>query len=105
MSSSHRRDFLGQVGLSAAALAVGAASSAAAGKDKAVLGIIGTGGMGTNHVRNLATRKDCSIAYVCDVDDKRLSAAGKIVEMASGQAPKAVKDMRKILTTRTSTRS
>jgi predicted dehydrogenase len=56
--------------------------------------------MGTNHVRALAARKDATIAYVCDVDEKRLAAAGKIVEMASGQAPTAVKDMRKILDAR-----
>src|SRR5262249_52497645 len=57
--------------------------------------IIGPGGMGMNHTRRLAARKDVELAYVCDVDEKRLANAAKTVE-AAGKAPKAVKDMRQV---------
>ena len=50
-----------------------------------------------NHVRELARRRDVEIAYVCDVDTKRLATAAKEVETASKSAPKAVGDMRKML--------
>src|SRR5690606_3003831 len=37
------------------------------------------------------------IAYVCDVDQRRLAQAAKDVEDISGNAPQAVGDMRRIL--------
>jgi predicted dehydrogenase len=78
-------------------VALHAAGGRAAAKETVVVGVIGTGGMGTHHVRGLAARKDVRIAYVCDVDAKRLAAAAKNVEAGGGQAPKAVKDLRKVL--------
>jgi predicted dehydrogenase len=64
--------------------------------DALVLGIIGPGGMGMNHTRLLASRKDVRIAYVCDVDSTRLETAAREVESRSGYVPKAVKDMRQV---------
>jgi predicted dehydrogenase len=96
MDSTNRRDFFRQAGLGAAALTVGAATAQAAPGDTLVLGVIGPGGMGMNHTRLLASRKDVRIAYVCDVDSDRLAAAAKEVETRSGAAPKAVKDMREV---------
>jgi predicted dehydrogenase len=49
-----------------------------------------------NHTRLLAARKDVELAYVCDIDQKRLANAAKTVESASGNTPKAVKDMRQV---------
>jgi predicted dehydrogenase len=96
MKTTGRRTFLGSAGAGAAlAMTAGIARSAA---DRAVvLGVIGTGGMGTNHLRRLAARKDVRLAYVCDVDQKRLDAAAKLVESTSGRAPQAVKDLRRVL--------
>jgi predicted dehydrogenase len=71
--------------------------TSAAESRKIVLGVIGPGGMGMNHVRTLLDRKDVEIAYVCDVDSKRLADAAKAVEDGSKKAPKAVGDMRRIL--------
>lgn len=98
MGLNNRREFLQQAGIGAAAV-VGAAAmpsvpQAAESGDPLVLGIIGPGGMGMNHTRLLASRKDVKIAYVCDVDAKRLDAAAKEVTSRSGTAPKAVADMR-----------
>jgi predicted dehydrogenase len=103
MSENNRREFLKEtaVGLAGAAVMASAAQAAdapAAGvKDRIILGVIGPGGMGTNHLKNLVGYKDVQVAYVCDPDADRLAAAAKVVESATGTAPKAVKDMRQVL--------
>jgi predicted dehydrogenase len=61
-----------------------------------VLGLIGPGGMGTNHLRRLAGRKDAEVAYVCDPDRNRLANAVKETASRSGKEPKAVADMRRV---------
>lgn len=97
MKTTERRTFLKQAGLGATALAWAAGTARAADKSRLVVGVIGTGGMGTHHVKNLAARKDAELAYVCDVDQNRLKAAAEIVTSVSGKEPKAVKDLRQIL--------
>src|SRR5580765_1764886 len=97
MDASTRREFFRQAGLGAAVLTAGAATARAATGDPLVLGVIGPGGMGMNHTRLLASRKDVRIAYVCDVDSDRLAAAAKEVEARSGSSPSAVQDMRQVL--------
>ncbi len=64
---------------------------------KFTVGLIGPGGMGTGHLRQLAKTDDVNFAYVCDVDQTRLAAAVKNVEAAGRRAPKAVGDFRRIL--------
>jgi predicted dehydrogenase len=96
METNTRREFLQQAGLGAVALTVGANSASAGASDPLVLAVIGPGGMGMNHIRLLAARKDVKIAYVCDVDATRLESAAKEVEMRSGTAPKMVADMRRV---------
>src|SRR5262245_50574486 len=96
MPLPERRDFLQNAVAGAAALALSPPTSAADSR-KLVLGIIGPGGMGMNHVRALLKRPDVEIAYVCDVDKKRLADAAKAVEDGSKKAPQAVGDMRKVL--------
>jgi predicted dehydrogenase len=90
-----RRDFLATAA-GAAALAVMPPTSAAESR-KVVLGIIGPGGMGSNHIRYLTKRPDIEIAWVCDVDRDRLAKAAKLVEDGSKKAPRAVGDMRQVL--------
>jgi len=92
-----RRTFLKVTGVSAAAAALGAGSLRAGADRRVVAAVIGTGGMGSAHVRDLARNKDVEVAYVCDVDASRLAGAAKEVESASGKAPRAVKDLRAIL--------
>jgi predicted dehydrogenase len=97
MSFNTRREFLQQASLGAAALSIGATSGFAAPADPVTVGIIGPGGMGMNHTRLLASRRDVRVAYVCDVDATRRDAAAKEVETRSGTAPTAVADLRQIL--------
>lgn len=96
MQTTKRRTFLKGVGLSAA-MAFGVPSGRAADGRKVVAAVIGTGGMGTAHLKNLAARKDVELAYVCDVDATRLAAAAEVVTSATGKEPKAVKDLRQVL--------
>lgn len=93
---STRRTFLGAASFGTAALAATGPAPAALSR-QVVLGVIGPGGMGSHHLKQLCTRKDTRVAYVCDVDEKRLAGAAKLVESAIGKAPKAVKDLRRVL--------
>src|SRR5262249_31739891 len=97
MKPTGRRTFLKEAGLGAAAFTVTAGLTRAADNQRVVLGVIGPGGMGMNHVRALGKRKEVEIAYVCVPGQTRLQAAAKQVETDSGKAPKAVKDMREVL--------
>lgn len=97
MQTTERRTFLKGAGAGIAALAWGATNAPAAADEKLVLGLIGTGGMGSNHLRYLAARQDVELAYLCDVDQQRLAAAAKSVESATGRAPQTVKDLREVL--------
>ncbi|MGE0607398.1 MAG: Gfo/Idh/MocA family protein [Pirellulales bacterium] len=91
-----RRDFL-KTSSAGFALALSAASLArTAENDKPVVAVIGPGGMGTAHLKQLAGNNGVRLAYVCDVDENRLQAAVKTAESLSGLAPQAVKDMRTI---------
>ncbi len=97
MQTTERRTFLKGAGLGAAAMALGVPRVRAADPNRLVVAVIGPGGMGTAHVKNLVARKDVELAYVCDVDQTRLKAAAEIVTSATGKEPKAVKDLRQVL--------
>src|SRR5688572_5371229 len=87
-----RRTFLAS---SAAAVAASAAT-AALRADRLPIALVGCGGMGTNHLRLLAARKDVELRYVCDADTTRLANAAKIA--ADGGHPvKPVGDLRRVL--------
>ena len=100
MNSSNRRTFIKDTTtLAAGAVALGVVPSARAigANEKIVIGLIGPGGMGTNLLKSFAAQKDVEIAYVCDVDTKRLADAVKISEGITGNAPRAEKEMRRVL--------
>src|SRR5262245_21060249 len=95
MTTPNRRAFLQEASLGVAALSAAGARAAGA-NERITLGMVGCGGMMRHHIATFGKRKDVRIAYVCEVDQDRLDQAGKAVEKASGQAPRAVKDMRKV---------
>ena len=45
----------------------------------------------------LAKRTDMEIAYVCDIDARRLADVAALVEKLTGRKPKAVSDFRRML--------
>jgi predicted dehydrogenase len=97
MNQPPRRTFLKSAGLGALALSIGRQPARGANsRERLVVGVIGTGGMGGNHLRTLAQRKDVEIDYVCDVDKNRLAAAAESAASTTGKTPIAVGDMRRI---------
>ncbi len=95
--SSERRDFLKRSAIATAAIPLVSHWSRATDGDPISIGIIGVGGMGMNHLKQLARRTDVSIPFVCDVDRNRLQSAAKAVQEISGKTPKAVNDLREVL--------
>jgi predicted dehydrogenase len=96
-SNPDRRAFIKKSAVTSMAVPLAARLAKAQDAERIPIAIIGTGGMGMNHVRLLARRADVDIAYVCDVDNNRLQNAMKEAEQISGRAPQGVTDLRKIL--------
>jgi len=98
MRETDRRSFLQGIGRGIAAAATGSVSrsSAASANERVVVAVIGCGGMGSNHLKLLAARRDVELAYVCDVDRKRAAEAVRRAEGA-GAKPKGVHDLRRVL--------
>lgn len=92
-----RRRFLQHSALLVGAAAFPAPSLRAADAHrKIVLGLIGPGGMGMNHLRTLVKSPDVEIAWVCDPDEKRLRAAADAAAQGGGRKPKTASDMRRV---------
>src|SRR3954451_5418349 len=98
MNERTRRVFLKTAGATTLAVSIPKHCVRAAQLDKRlVLGVIGTGGMGTNHLKTLCNRDDVKLAYVCDVDKDRLAAAAATVQSMTRNGARAVGDLRRIL--------
>jgi predicted dehydrogenase len=97
MKPISRRTVLQGGALAAAAQVLESVPVKGATDQPVVVGLIGAGGMGSNHLRLLSARRDVQVAYVCDVDRDRLADGAKTVEKASGKAPQGVTDLRRVL--------
>jgi predicted dehydrogenase len=91
MSQLDRRTFLG----AAATVALGPRALGA--NDSIRVGVVGTGGRGTQHAVGFSKREGVTVAFVCDVDKRRAEQAAAAVEKAGAKAPEPVTDFRKIL--------
>lgn len=94
----NRRRFLG--GTLATGLALGQAPSlrAAGGDPSRKLRVATLGlGRGKSHLRSFVELGDVEIAYVCDVDERRIAEALRALEGRQEKAPQGVKDFRRIL--------
>jgi predicted dehydrogenase len=97
MSTESRRGFLQAAAVVSAGAFAGTATGASIDDRRLKLGLIGCGGMGSGHLRELSKRTDAEVTWVCDVDSQRLAAAAKIVEEGSGKAPQTAGDLRRLL--------
>lgn len=95
----NRRDLIQR----SAVLATGAAVStvtrlraADAAQDRVRIAVVGLG-RGMGHVSALLNTKNVEIAYLCEVDESRLSKGVAMVQDRSGKAPKTTADFRHIL--------
>jgi len=55
--------------------------------DEVRIGFVGTGGMGTAHVRNLTRIEGCRITAICDIDADNAERAAGLVEEAGNARP------------------
>jgi len=94
-----RREFLKTSAVAAAATLLSSEQPLQADEKTNLIrvGLIGPGGMGSGHLRLLSARKDVQVTWVCDVDQKRLDDAAKIVKDGSGTSPQVTGDLRKVL--------
>lgn len=95
--NTKRRTFLKQSAAGAVALAGNTAIARSSANDRVTVGIIGPGGMGSHHVRELVKRDDVQIAWVCDVDSQRMGKAAEVVSNATKTQPRTTSDLRPIL--------
>jgi predicted dehydrogenase len=97
---TRRRQFLGHLGLAGLGLALQptfpALRAAGSPNRRLVFGVMGLG-RGADHVRALLALPEVEIAYVCDVDERRLTAGAKLVTGQQSRPVQAVKDVRRIL--------
>ena len=98
MKQTNRRQFIQDAAVLAGAVRITGAPAihAADANEKIIIGLIGPGGMGLNHLRTLSSHKDVRVAYVCDPDEQSREAAASEVEKTFGSKPKAVNDMRRV---------
>jgi predicted dehydrogenase len=99
-----RRDFLRGIGCGAAVAALGStvarpgrAYARLGANEKIILGVIGTGGMGTRHLEALSVNPNCAVAVVCDCFKPRYENAVGVVKKLSGKATDGYQDFRKVL--------
>lgn len=93
MTPVTRRTFLA----SAAVAATFANPARAIDGSRVKLGVIGTGGRGTELGRTFSKLQDTTVTLVCDVDANRAAAAAAAIEKGGGPAPKSFGDLRKVL--------
>jgi predicted dehydrogenase len=98
MTESTRRDFIktGVATVGSAALSATSYAAVQGANERINVGIIGPGGMGSNHIRTLNSQKDVRIIHVCDVDRQRLATAAKNAAV-EGREPATTSDMRRLL--------
>jgi predicted dehydrogenase len=70
--------------------------AADAANDRVRIAVVGLG-RGMGHVSALLNTKNVEIAYLCEIDESRLSKGMAMVQDKSGKAPKGAADFRKIL--------
>ena len=96
MKSTNRRQFIQHTAVLAGAVSIAPSLRAAGANEKFTIGVIGPGGMGSNHLRAFVGYKDVEVAFVCDPDEGRRNSAAREVEKNTGKAPQSVKDMRRV---------
>jgi predicted dehydrogenase len=99
-SSLDRRGFLQSTAAASAALSVvaaaGRARGAASANDKIAVGVMGLS-RGSALAAAVASLPNAEVAYLCDVDSRRLETIAKSIGVKQARQPKGVADFRTIL--------
>lgn len=97
MMSTTRRVFLGGLAVSAGSVFAQRRTLGAASANETLrVGVMGLA-RGLDLARSFARTPGAEVAYVCDVDERRLSSALEEVAKLQTRRPQAVKDFRRIL--------
>ncbi len=97
--SVSRRDFLRAGGVLTSSLALGKASGLLAAENpsrRIRVGVMGLG-RGRDHVNAFLQVPGVEVAWVCDVDERRLAPAVKAVSDKTGREPRTARDFRRML--------
>jgi predicted dehydrogenase len=104
MNDLNRREFLASTGRTSIGMAVGMAAVAGSRRtvaesvnERMQLAVIGLHGRGGHLARQFASRGDCEIAYLCDVDETLLPPLASEIAEKQNRAPKTVGDLRRAL--------
>lgn len=88
--SSSRRAFL------ATAAAASSMSRVLGANDRIPVAVVGLGGRGNDHMKELAAQPDCEIVAVCDVNQAAQERAVALVEKLTNRKPAVFSDQRKL---------
>jgi predicted dehydrogenase len=104
MSEINRRGFMAAAAATGVGFSLTSAASAAAvqgANTRLVVGVMGTGGRGTQLATSFAQQANVEVAYTCDVDQGRAERAAAAVTKAVNRQPRSVTDFRRILEDKT----
>jgi hypothetical protein len=111
MTTINRRDFLRRSRKAGLGLAAGltileqaASVRAAPANEQIVMAVVGVRGRGSSLAPGFASRPDCRLAYVCDVDSRLFGPAAKLIAAAQQGRPSASRTSARPWTTKRSTR-
>jgi predicted dehydrogenase len=93
--SCNRRTFIG-AGAAAVGL-IGGRPVRAGANERVRIAVIGLRSRGTEHAKMFAANPHAEVVALCDVDDLMIAKPAKAVESATGKAPRAEKDFRRLL--------
>ncbi len=93
----NRRTFMKSTLAGAGIMTAMSSAQTPSADDKIVVGVMGLGGRGTFLAESFARRPDVRIAYLCDADTRRHSAAKNAMEKHGQTGVKLVQDFRRIL--------
>jgi hypothetical protein len=85
----HRKEFIRNAGMAAASIALLPSEQVQnlIAEPKIRVGLIGTGLRGQNHLDLLLRRTDVELAGICDIDDRMLAAAKKLIAKSGQKIP------------------
>ncbi len=85
----NRREFIKESTLAGAGLALSTPLTLSAKKkDKVRIGLIGVGGRGRSHLRNLLNRDDILVQAICDIDPEAIEKSQAMIEKAGHKKAK-----------------
>ena len=90
-----RRDFIAAA--AGAAPLLGASRAFAAANDRIRVAVLGMGGRGSDHIKQVSAVPGVELAAFCDPDETIMAGKAKLFESQTGKKPMIVQDLRRVL--------